>query len=84
MPVCDGCGRDAPVARTFTVAVGENVGRFDSVQCAITVMAPRCPRCCCRVLGHGADGHHGLIFCCEHCRDEWGTGPAEVTGAHSR
>ena len=39
---------------------------FDSFECAIHALAPRCPHCQCRVIGHGVE-QEGQIFCCVHC-----------------
>jgi len=39
---------------------------FDSFECAIHAMAPRCPHCECRVIGHGTESK-GKIYCCAHC-----------------
>jgi hypothetical protein len=30
------------------------------------MLAPICPHCGCRVVGHGVE-HNGVIFCCAHC-----------------
>ena len=45
---------------------------FDSFECAIEALAPRCAHCKCRVIGHGVE-QDGRIFCCKHCAEE--TGP---------
>ena len=39
---------------------------FDSFECAIHALAPRCTHCACRIIGHGLE-HGGAVFCCEHC-----------------
>ena len=40
---------------------------FDSFECAINAMAPRCAHCDCRVIGHGVEAA-GKIYCCAHAR----------------
>lgn len=39
---------------------------FDSFECAIQALAPRCAHCACRIIGHGIE-RGGKAFCCEHC-----------------
>ena len=39
---------------------------FDSFECAIHALAPRCAECECRIIGHGID-RGSVIFCCDHC-----------------
>ncbi|MEN5072191.1 hypothetical protein ABE437_00090 [Isoptericola cucumis] len=65
MPVCDTCGND--YARTFTITRSDGAaGVFDSFECAVHAMAPRCAHCGCTVLGHGVDVDDET-FCCSHC-----------------
>jgi hypothetical protein len=41
------------------------------------MLAPVCPHCGCRIIGHGVE-HNGTIFCCAHCaRHEGVTGLAD-------
>jgi hypothetical protein len=53
----------------ITVAGSRHV--FDSFECAIHAIAPRCEHCGCTIIGHGleAEGH---MFCCAHCASEKG------------
>ncbi len=44
---------------------------FDSFECAIQVLAPKCARCDCRIIGHGMEAG-GQIFCCAHCASHAG------------
>jgi hypothetical protein len=46
---------------------------FDSFECAIHAMAPRCAHCGCRVIGHGVESD-GQVFCCANC--------ARLAGVH--
>lgn len=65
MATCDVCGNDYD--RSFTITQGSAKKTFDSFECAIHAMAPRCAHCDCVVIGHGVEGD-GKIYCCEHCR----------------
>ncbi len=76
MARCETCGNDYDKAFTITAA-GEASGRtFDSFECAIEALAPRCAHCGCRVIGHGTEAE-GTIYCCAHCARE--QGHADVT-----
>lgn len=66
MAKCDVCGNDYD--RAFTVTQGERSGTFDSFECAIHAMAPRCAHCGCAVIGHGMQKGE-TIYCCAHCAD---------------
>ncbi len=73
---CEVCGQESEDA--FEVV--RHVGRhgFDTFECAIYAMAPRCARCGVRIIGHPVkeDDH---TFCCAHCAE---AGPSEaVVGA---
>jgi hypothetical protein len=69
MAVCEVCGNDYDKPINIEVAGARHV--FDSFECAIHALAPRCEHCGCTVIGHGleADGH---FFCCAHCASERG------------
>jgi hypothetical protein len=41
---------------------------FDSIECAIPMVAPTCAGCCCSILGHGID-LGDQIFCCSKCAE---------------
>jgi hypothetical protein len=64
MAKCDVCGNDYDNA--FKVIQGKRELTFDSFECAIHAMAPRCSHCECRIIGHGVDVG-GALYCCEHC-----------------
>jgi hypothetical protein len=64
MARCAQCGNDYD--KTFEVTLGGRTMVFDSFECAIQMLAPICPHCGCRVVGHGVE-HNGVIFCCAHC-----------------
>ena len=55
----------------FDVVYGGNKHTFDSFECAIHMLAPTCPHCDCKVVGHGVEAG-GQIYCCVHCAEESG------------
>jgi hypothetical protein len=69
MPVCDVCGNDYDKA--FELVMGGKRHIFDSFECAIQAVAPRCSHCGCRIIGHGMESN-GEFFCCAHCAEESG------------
>lgn len=64
MARCDVCGNDYD--KSFTVTLGGRTQTFDAFECAIHALAPTCPHCGCKIIGHGVEGG-GRIFCCAHC-----------------
>jgi hypothetical protein len=64
MARCDVCGNDYDKA--FRVSQQGRTMTFDSFECAIHAMAPRCAHCDCRVLGHGMEAA-GKVYCFAHC-----------------
>ena len=64
MPTCAVCGNDYDKA--FEVIAGDRRGWFDSFECAIHMLAPRCAECGMAVIGHGVE-RGDVIFCCAHC-----------------
>jgi hypothetical protein len=78
MAQCEVCGNDYD--KSFEVTYGGNTHTFDSFECAIHALAPRCEHCDCRVIGHGVEGD-GRFFCCAHCATASGvTGVADRAG----
>jgi len=71
MPTCDVCGNDYDKA--FQVIQAGRTMTFDSLECAIHVLAPTCAHCSCRILGHGAE-HDGQMYCCANCAKKAGIG----------
>jgi hypothetical protein len=70
MAVCEVCGNDYD--KSFEVRASDGASHvFDSFECAIHALAPTCPHCACRVIGHGVEAE-GRIFCCAHCAGESG------------
>lgn len=83
MGVCERCGNDYD--KSFEVIAAGETHTFDSFECAIATMAPRCEHCETTVIGHGVEAH-GHFFCCAHCAEKAGfenlvdrVGPALVT-----
>jgi hypothetical protein len=71
MGTCEVCGNRYDKA--FSVQMPDGGAHiFDSFECAIERLAPRCAHCKCRIIGHGVEGKErdsatGKMFCCEHC-----------------
>ena len=87
MARCDVCGNDYDKA--FTVSTpGGGTGTFDSFECAIHALAPRCEHCACVIVGHGVEAD-GRMYCCASCARQEGEqglrdrvdGPGEALGA---
>jgi hypothetical protein len=70
---CETCGNKYDKA--FHVSLDGQTHVFDSFECAIEALAPRCTHCKCRVIGHGVE-QDGRIFCCAHCAEA--TGPTAI------
>jgi len=73
MARCEVCGNDYDQA--FEVIVDGKSHTFDSFECAIHALAPKCSHCDCRIIGHGVDVD-GKIYCCSHCSEH------SAAGAH--
>ncbi len=69
MAKCETCGNDYDKA--FTVVMKGVSHVFDSFECAIQGVAPKCDQCECRIIGHGVEAD-GRIFCCVHCAQRGG------------
>jgi Rieske Fe-S protein len=79
MATCEVCGNDYDKAMEITVAGAAHT--FDSFECAIHAIAPRCEHCGCTVIGHGVEAQ-GRFYCCAHCaREEGEKGLADRTAA---
>ena len=62
---CSHCGNESEFA--FRVTAHDGASRvFDSFECAIESLAPRCMHCACRIIGHPVR-RGSAAFCCEHC-----------------
>jgi hypothetical protein len=64
MKPCESCGNSYDKA--FEVVMGGTSHTFDSFECAIQALAPTCPHCGVKIIGHGLEAD-GKIYCCNHC-----------------
>ncbi|HEX6566268.1 MAG TPA: hypothetical protein VF020_18400 [Chthoniobacterales bacterium] len=69
MAKCETCGNDYDKA--FEISIGREKHVFDSFECAIHALAPTCPHCGCRIIGHGMEKDK-RIYCCAHCASQAG------------
>ena len=69
MARCEHCGNDYD--KSFEVMMGDEWHTFDSFECAIHTLAPRCAHCGCRIIGHGVE-KAGTYYCCVHCAEKAG------------
>ena len=69
MSQCETCGNE--YHKSFDVVMGGKHHTFDSFECAIEALAPRCAHCNCRIIGHGVESG-AKIFCCAHCATKSG------------
>jgi hypothetical protein len=76
MARCEVCGNDYD--KSFEIVIEGSTHTFDSFECAIHAVAPRCEHCDCAVIGHGIEADN-RFFCCAHCAREAG-----VAGAADR
>ncbi len=69
MARCETCGNE--YARSIGVTIDGHTHLFDSFECAIHALAPRCNRCGIPILGHGVEsGVH--TYCGANCAREAG------------
>jgi hypothetical protein len=73
MAICETCGNDYD--RSFDVTLAGETHTFDSFECAIQRLAPRCAHCDCTVIGHGVE-RGPTIYCCAHCAERMESRPA--------
>ncbi len=64
MAMCEVCGNDYDKA--FKVEMQGKAHTFDSFECAIHALAPKCAHCGCRIIGHGVE-QRGTVYCCANC-----------------
>ena len=70
MAVCDGCGNHSE--RMFTVQTHDDrVFFFDSVQCAVPLLAPTCAHCLCPIFGQSVE-IGGITYCGSGCAQRSG------------
>jgi hypothetical protein len=66
---CEVCGNTYDKA--FEVVMQGAKHTFDSFECAVHKLAPKCATCQCRILGHGMEAN-GRMFCCANCAKKGG------------
>jgi hypothetical protein len=76
MAICEKCGNDYD--KTFVIDIAGEKHTFDSFECAISSVAPKCKHCKCTIIGHGVEDKGG-IYCSAHCAKQRG-----VEGVHDR
>ncbi|HMG22035.1 MAG TPA: hypothetical protein VK607_11980 [Kofleriaceae bacterium] len=77
---CECCGNTYDKA--FELRIGGTTHVFDSFQCAIQLLAPRCSHCKVPIIGHGLEARD-QYFCCAHCARQVGIGEvADRAPAH--
>jgi hypothetical protein len=76
MATCETCGNDYD--KSFELVMQGKTHTFDSFECAIHALAPRCGQCGVSIVGHGSE-KDGAIYCCSHCAEQAG-----VTGLRDR
>ncbi|MBA2406293.1 MAG: hypothetical protein H0V66_16065 [Bdellovibrionales bacterium] len=64
MEKCEQCGN--AYNKIFHVKMKDHEFAFDSFECAIERLAPRCHNCGTRIVGHGVESRTE-VFCCAHC-----------------
>ncbi len=69
MAKCEVCGNE--YHRTLKIMRDGQTHEFDSFECAIHQLAPRCGHCDCRIIGHGIEAGTA-VYCCAHCAREAG------------
>lgn len=74
MGKCEVCGNEYDGA--FTVSRDGESHTFDSFECAIERLAPRCGQCGVRVVGHGVQ-QGSTVYCSAHCAHR--AGAPEIT-----
>jgi hypothetical protein len=76
MAICEVCENDYD--KTFEIILSGRRHVFDSFECAIHGLAPKCEHCHCKIVGHGIESN-GHYYCCANCAERSG-----VQGARDR
>ena len=66
---CEVCGNEYD--KCFEVRLNGETHIFDSFECAIHALAPKCAHCGCQIIGHGTEVS-GVFYCCAHCASQNG------------
>jgi len=70
MRTCNACGNQYD--KCFDVILNAKTYTFDSFECAINSLAPKCIHCECKIIGHGVE-QEGKFYCCANCAKMSGT-----------
>lgn len=73
MARCETCGNDYD--KTMEIRMNGSMHTFDSFECAIEALAPRCGACGVRIVGHGIEAGTDM-FCCANCAAKHGANEA--------
>lgn len=76
MAQCEVCGNEYDKTMQITLEGRSHV--FDSFECAMHALAPRCGHCGVQIVGHGVESGD-QFFCCANCATVSG-----VRGMHDR
>lgn len=57
--------------KSFEIVQNGKSLTFDSFECAIQALAPKCSHCGCRIIGHGIEAG-GNFYCCANCAHQSG------------
>ena len=80
MGKCEVCGNEYELA--FQVIAAGVTHTFDSFECAIHLLAPKCSHCGCQIIGHGVEAN-GTYYCCGHCAHQSGVSEIVDNAAHA-
>ena len=69
MATCEVCRNDYD--KSFEIKRNGETHTFDSFECAIHALAPKCAHCGINIVGHGLEADD-RIFCCSHCANSEG------------
>ena len=73
MSVCEVCENDYD--KSFEIILSGRRHVFDSFECAIHGLAPKCEHCHCKIIGHGVESR-GHYYCCANCAQMSGVSEA--------
>jgi len=66
MAKCEVCGNDYD--KSFEIVMDGKRHTFDSFECAMHALAPKCNQCGVRILGHGLE-YQESYYCCRSCAE---------------
>jgi len=76
---CTACG--ISINEPLTIRYKYTTHEYCCFECAISRLAPTCPFCKCRVIGHGVQSLDGSTYCCHHCLKRSGKKSSYFEGA---